>query len=964
MTDWTPLRLTISILEIEGDDKYFDAGRCTADVKLNSGANIQLDVADPENQGSLHLKEQFDTLRITLKDKTRPSTVYGSVSFDAEVFSEHPVTKQWITLHSSALSDAFKGEIGKDERKTPRILLGYDAIPYSSSGGRGRTTAKRTKETSQLDRGSDDSRRKRSVRSKPTGSGGKFVVQSNSSRIVSHRDTGGTKVTKVEKVVTSSSVNSASGSARVTTTRSPKVGLSASIGRGSATAARSSTSGARESQRTSKIKTNLLGTMVSKMIGGLDHDDTHKEINQKTSTIVNDFNRETGAISAEETRIMQKLEGFMKSNAKLAQDENDLVALRNKAVKDLDSIKNEAKVIQRDEEKAQNQLIVELETLEQELQDIEAQLEDEEHIRSQGPDGQLTVGGIQIRETEQNLNDIKEETQMVLEEIRDAIKNKKIPIEESSFDPTFRLDLDDHAKDLIEKERERHIIELDIIELEGSGKGDVAAAEINEANLEYQKTQRDALQREYDRVVSMYDSLALDVKKQLDEETREVEDLRDYFRRLESDRNHFRLEIDHLKSDPSMTYSLDGGSVMDDEIRQKLKQVEDAERSRRAAEVQLDKLYDEWRFRIDRVIDDSYAKLTAPEDKARLTEIKKYIIEGDKSTRSLNALIADKEKLENLLYLRKTNHRLTGTVKLDERSFHTRMTAIKKEDRELMEELNKSDNALLSKNTALRELDDKIRILSRKYADLEAEAQEKKGLIASLRIKHDHIRLEIDRLRGLIDEDEIARLELELRQKEQRLRDLQAEVEESESLVVEWREKIILKQRLVKSRTQSRVLLFEPDPNDPIDTRIADYVLSHITTVPVKKLGVGKYLFGTKNIEVINTSTGAKVRTTTGQTIDLDHFLATYHDQELQKLDALGDNEELVVDEKDDYRYQENVRMGQGYDGGIYYGNTSMKNTSAYDNRATSQTFRGYEDEEYRPTTNTKASMARKARMY
>jgi hypothetical protein len=53
---------------------------------------------------------------------------------------------------------------------------------------------------------------------------------------------------------------------------------------------------------------------------------------------------------------------------------------------------------------------------------------------------------------------------------------------------------------------------------------------------------------------------------------------------------------------------------------------------------------------------------------------------------------------------------------------------------------------------------------------------------------------------------------------------LQIEVEEAESLVVEWREKIILKQKIVKTRSQSNVLLFKPDPNDPIDTRIAEYV--------------------------------------------------------------------------------------------------------------------------------------------
>lgn len=41
--------------------------------------------------------------------------------------------------------------------------------------------------------------------------------------------------------------------------------------------------------------------------------------------------------------------------------------------------------------------------------------------------------------------------------------------------------------------------------MEGDSRGDIVAAEINEASLNYQRSQRDALQKEYDRVTSMYD---------------------------------------------------------------------------------------------------------------------------------------------------------------------------------------------------------------------------------------------------------------------------------------------------------------------------------------------------------------------------------------------------------------------------------------------------------------------------
>lgn len=967
MSEWTPLRVTLSIIDVEGDNQYFDPGRYVAHVKLNSGANVQLDLADPENSGTLYLRDQFDTLRISLKDKSSTQN-YGSVSFDAEMFREHPVAKQWIALFSSSLSDNFKGEIGRDQRNTPRIQLGYDALPHTEGESRGRTTSKRTKETSQQDRGSHDSRKRKSARSNP--GSGKLVIQQNKSRVVSQRDKGATQTTKVEKQFSSSSRGSplgasAKGSQLGASTRGSQLGASAKGSQlgVSKTGSAVGTSSRRVTKRTSQLGGSIRSPKVG-VVGGLEHDETEREVGSKTQNLISAFLKETAGIQNEENRMIQKLKIFERSNAKLDQDEADFENLRIKAEKDLETIKNEAVAIQREEQKSQQDLLRELERLEQEHADIEARLEEEKMANMGTQSRKVTkISGIDIDE-EEEINAMKQETDLVLGEIKDAVRNNQIVIEESSFDPLFREDLERHANDIIEKERRRYEIEQDIINMEAEVKGDTIAAEINEASLAYQRSQRDALHKEYNRVTGMYEGLSNEVRQQLEDELQQLDELRDYYRRLEDDRDHFRLQIDNLKIDPSMTYSLDAGSGPaakfgrshgdnpfgpgghDDEIKRKLREVDEAEKARREAEIELDRHYDQWRGRIDRACDDAYVKLTSPEDRRTLDEIRSLIIENDKVTRSLNQLISEKERLENLLYIRKTNHKLTSTVKVDEGSFQVRMSSIKKEDKELMDELNKSDNALLSKNTALRELDDKIRVLSRKYADLEAEAQEKKGLISSLRVKHDHIRLEIERLRGLINEDELARLELDLRQKEARLRDLQAQVDEAELVVVEWREKIILKQRLVKSRMQSRVLLFEPDPNDPVDQKLADYVLSHVTTVPVKKLGKNKFLFGTRNIDIIHKPQGLMVKMINGELLDLDQFIAIYHDKELQKLDQLGDNEELVVDEKDEYRYQDNIRLHGG-------ASTARYGETSYTESRMGETFHGYDalrESEFRDT--------------
>jgi len=816
MTDWQPLRVTLSIYEVEGDNQYFDPGRYTATVKLNTGANIQLDLGDPENSGSLYLKDQYDTLRISLKEKNTEQ-VYGAVSFDAEMFRDSPVAKQWITLNNSALSDVFQGEIGRDERNTPRIYLGYDAIPQAEGENRGRTTAKRTKETSQLDRGSHDSRRKKSARGNVRG--GKLVVKQNKSRVVSQRNMRSTKTTKVEKKKVGSLKGSQLGgslrgsASRISNRAADRVSASRRneevkesrriedeggdsrrggnynnsyrgekvttkitsrrVGGDNFSASGAGSTSGRSIKK--KTTTNFSSSVRSPKSGGLEHDLVEREIDAKTKILADDIIKEKSTIRVEEEQLINRLKTFNGSSLNLDRDEKELMILKNKAEQDLENIKTEAISIQREEQRSQEDLLRQLELLEQEHQDIEVELEDEQMVASRTGGGKVTIGGVESREVEE-INNIKQETQMVLDEVKDAVRNNQIPLEESSFDPLFREDLDRHANDILEKENQRYEIEL-----EGSGMG--------EASLNYQRNQKEALQKEYDRVTIMYDSLADDMDKELNDEIQELEQLKDYHRKLEEDRDHFRYQIDGYKNDQSMTYSLDAGSGpvnkfgqssnnpfggnRDDEIKRKIDECEDAEKSRREAEITLDRLYDQWRSQIDRELDGAYVKLTSDSsERVSKQELSSLMINSDKVTRSLNALLSDKERLENLLYLRKTNFRLTNIVSFDNKSMSGRLTSIKKEDKELMDELNKSDNALLSKNTALRELDDKIRILSRKYADLEAEAQEKKGLISSLRIKHDHVRIEIERLRGLIDKDELARMEAEIRTKEHRLRDL------------------------------------------------------------------------------------------------------------------------------------------------------------------------------------------------
>ena len=79
---------------------------------------------------------------------------------------------------------------------------------------------------------------------------------------------------------------------------------------------------------------------------------------------------------------------------------------------------------------------------------------------------------------------------------------------------------------------------------------------------------------------------------------------------------------------------------------------------------------------------------------------------------------------------------------------------------------------------------------------------------------------------------------------------------------------------------------YRPTSGDTLDELLAQYIAKTGCQVPIKKLGDGYYLFGTRKIfaKILN---GKLVIRVGGGYMVIEEFISTYAEKELVKLDAL-----------------------------------------------------------------------------
>ena len=246
-------------------------------------------------------------------------------------------------------------------------------------------------------------------------------------------------------------------------------------------------------------------------------------------------------------------------------------------------------------------------------------------------------------------------------------------------------------------------------------------------------------------------------------------------------------------------------------------------------------------------------------------------------TASINELQQEIENMENKKLTDDNRDKVGINFDSEREAIQNKLNFFTDEKNKLTNELQEAISVLNEKNRRVQDQMKTIAALQKEISALKVLIEEKKKIIIQLEKDIQIADEEIERLKGLIadKEAEIARLNallVELNIKIQELTDKLGDVPQS-------------------------VMTYKAIKGDMVDELLAMYIQN--CPVPVKRLGDGFYLFGTRKIyaKIMN---GKLVIRVGGGYMTIEKFIDTYAEQELVKINSILEREGLSsVDEID-----------------------------------------------------------------
>ncbi|CAI2385483.1 unnamed protein product [Moneuplotes crassus] len=829
MDSWKNLRLSISFLDaILEDGEDVNKQDLRMELKLTTGEIVTVGIG--EEPVRLEVKSGYGVLRCGLN--TFEGLFIGSVSFNVKTFMQlinNEIT-HWVSLKASAYNDDFDGIFGKDQNEKPRILMKYsaEALPDTPSPD--------------------------------------LVVREHHTTI--YESSGDSQFNK----------NSGLIPGKVFTKGNLKVSLE------------------RVRADPSKRKGANSKEEVVAFLSEVDPSELEKYMEAKTAELVEEVNNEKDQLNVEEEELIQKLQRIEKNQTDLTKDEKDLKNICDRAIVSLEDTRKHVQLVKEEENQERQRLIDEIKKLEAELDDVDRELEDAENEYEEVSIGIKKTKIIPEKSSgeDERLDALRIEADKLLNEIAISVRTGQVaPDFEIQRDENFLDDVDHDTQKLLEKESERYNVELDLLNLEDKCRKDDYTLDeknhgisIKDANIQYHNSHLNALQNELARADEYYDQIISDFKRKIDEEAADIKDLEKELRNKKDERERLRQRTESLRNeynngsnglglnDQSYDYDSRNEEDIDDQIKRKLSQLEEAESKRKDAQGELDKIYKEWNTKLTQHVNNAYENSQNARDKDQLREIQRLIKENDDVARQVNSLLE--------------------TFDFDIQGMTESLQRLRDEDAEILDNLRRAENAIQSKQHTIRYLDEKVLTLTQQLEALKAESEERKAHIEQLKVQIEAARKEINEA----GDDDIGTDELErqLEMKQEEVRSLEEQVRNKEAQYDEWREKVNMKQKVISRRSKSRKKEYIPDPSDEADVIIADYVNQHQDPVPIHKVGYRNYIYGTRNIEVKeDRNKGCVVIQKTGEIMKLHEFLEYYSIPEKQRLDDLDQNEKVMI---------------------------------------------------------------------
>lgn len=397
--------------------------------------------------------------------------------------------------------------------------------------------------------------------------------------------------------------------------------------------------------------------------------------------------------------------------------------------------------------------------------------------------------------------------------------------------------------------------------------------------------------------------------KNLDRDTQANEDTIAGLRKTAAElrEEHTKLEIGIMKITSQLQYLEEAAkSGGNDLIRKKIdklgRHIQQTEQQTDQLRLDLNSMDRTWSDKIDAANRSMFDYIKDTDSKASNDKINQLLAELQAKQTEIDELKRKRSQLERDLATTDPD----GTQREID-AFSAELAEINKDLIDLLREKNRLYGELIQYTKELFELNSILQKNEHEIARLRLELEALRREQEEKRIYYEELRIQIEQRRQmLLDlQDEISRNEItmnELQDILQQRRDEGAELDQlladrdSEIRELEAQLEEINRNRPVEVPSQEvevehkfaaaqPVGAYVADENDEVDRLLAQYINFNTCPVPVKRLGGGYYLFGTRKIfaKIMN---GKLVIRVGGGYMVIDEFIATYAEVEVRKMDA------------------------------------------------------------------------------
>ena len=298
----------------------------------------------------------------------------------------------------------------------------------------------------------------------------------------------------------------------------------------------------------------------------------------------------------------------------------------------------------------------------------------------------------------------------------------------------------------------------------------------------------------------------------------------------------------------------------------------DFENQRRANQDALEKAYLNLQTKIDVFSDDLAGKQKQRDEQA--DKINKALKDLQDATSNINDLLKEIEDLQNKLFTDENRDQVQKNAAIELESLGNKLKTAKDLREKAKGDLQDAINGLDDKHRQLEEQKSKLDSLTDEVNKLQGVVDDRNKTICDL---ENDVRAADEELDRLNNDDELERLQAYLDDLDNKIHDTEVQIG--------------------NRPPPKQENIYKAIKGDLVDEMLAKYIQD--CPVPVKRLGGGFYLFGTKKIyaKIMN---GKLVIRVGGGYMVIEKFIETYADQELTKINAILEREGLTsVDEID-----------------------------------------------------------------